>query len=224
MTTSTTKVLDERPRARRWVRRYEFAPELVLAVALGWFAVTDPGAAASAFRSGRAVVLMATVAVAWLVLRFAATRYVRHPLATTLLFGVGALAILRVVVLPAYLSHTVVETLSPAWAATPVRAAWFRGIDHSAAGTVRIYRDRHRELIVGLVDFTIQPGPSYDLYLAPGADRRSLERSTALGHLRGNRGTQFYDVPTGVKADHGTWTVLVWCQIFAVPIANATLS
>jgi hypothetical protein len=222
MTTATPPALDQRPRARRRIRWYEFLPELALAAGLGWFALTEPRAATSAFRSGHAVVLMAIVAVAWLVLRFVATRFVRRPLATAALFGIGALVILKVVVLPAYQNHTVVETLDPTRAATGVRRGSLHGLDHRANGTVRIYRDGDGTFVVGLVDFSIQPGPKYVLYLAEGADRRSLAHSRRLAGLRGNRGTQFYDVPAGIKVDQGTWTVLVWCQIFDVPIANAT--
>ena len=214
----------DRPRPRRRIRWYEFTPEVVLAVGLGWFGITEPRAAASAFRSGRAVALMAAVAVAWLALRFVAVWFVRRPLATAVLFGIGALAILKVVVLPAYQNHTVVEALAETRAPTVLRTGSFHGIDHRAVGTVRIYRDRDGRFVVGLADFTIQPGPDYDLYLAPGADRRNRERATRLGDLRGNRGTQFYDVPAGVEADRGPWTVLVWCQTFAVPVANATPS
>ena len=47
---------------------------------------------------------------------------------------------------------------------------------------------------------------------------------TVLGDLRGNRGTQFYDVPAGADLENGPWTVLVWCQTFAVPVAGATPS
>ena len=35
-------------------------------------------------------------------------------------------------------------------------------------------------------------------------------------------GTQFYDVPADVDLAAGPWTVLVWCQTFGVPVANAT--
>jgi len=41
------------------VRRYEVIPEIVLAGGLGLFAITEPHAAASAFKSGKAIALMA---------------------------------------------------------------------------------------------------------------------------------------------------------------------
>jgi hypothetical protein len=222
MTTATPPVLDHGPRARRRTRGYEFIPELALAAGLGWFAITEPRAATSAFRSGHAVLLMAVVAVVWVALRFVATRFARHPLASAVLFGIGALFILKIVVLPAYQNHTVVETLDLSRGATVLRTGPLHGIDHRANGTVRIYRDGDGRFIVGLVDFSIQPGPKYVVYIAEGADRRSLRRSTRLAGLRGNRGTQFYDVPAGFELDRGPWTVLVWCQIFDVPIANST--
>ena len=52
----------------------------------------------------------------------------------------------------------------------------------------------------------------------------SLNTPARATDLRGNRGTQFYDVPAGINVDHGSWTVLVWCQTFGVPVANATPS
>jgi hypothetical protein len=85
-----------------------------------------------------------------------------------------------------------------------------------------IYRQPDGRSVVGLEDIDIQPGPDYDLYVVPGADRKDTKGGIRLGDLRGNRGTQFYDVPAGVNLEDGPWTVLVWCQTFAVPVANAT--
>ena len=64
--------------------------------------------------------------------------------------------------------------------------------------------------------------PNYDLYVVPGADRDDKGDGVRLDDLRGNRGTQFYDVPSSVDITSGPWTVLVWCQTFGVPVANAT--
>ena len=74
---------------------------------------------------------------------------------------------------------------------------------------------------VGLEDIDIQPGPDYDLYIVPGEDREDTKGGIRLGDLRGNRGTQYYEVPDGVDLTNGPWTVLVWCQTFAGPVAGA---
>ena len=85
-----------------------------------------------------------------------------------------------------------------------------------------IYRHADGRYVVGLEDFDIQPGPDYDLYVVPGADREKRDAGTRLDDLRGNRGTQYYDVPSGIDLTTGSWSVLVWCQTFGVPVANAT--
>ena len=76
--------------------------------------------------------------------------------------------------------------------------------------------------MVGLEDIDIQPGPDYDVYVVPGADREDRDGGTRLDDLRGNKGTQYYVVPADLALEDGPWTVLVWCQTFGVPIANAT--
>jgi hypothetical protein len=147
-------------------------------------------------------------------------------------FSVAAAAALSVVVFPAYDNKTVVETLPiaaaaplpPATGPQPLWSGAFRGIDHRASGTVVIYRQPDGRFVIGLEDIDIQPGPDYDLYVVPGADRPHTKGGIRLGDLRGNRGTQFYDVPAGVDLETGPWTVLVWCQTFAVPVANTTPS
>jgi hypothetical protein len=89
-------------------------------------------------------------------------------------------------------------------------------------GTVNLYRRPDGGLVIGLEDFDIQPGPAYVLYLVPGADHHDLGGGTRIESLRGNRGTQFYDAPTATDIDSGEYTVLVWCETFDVPVANAT--
>ena len=57
-------------------------------------------------------------------------------------------------------------------------------------------------------------------YPAPIGESR--DSGTRLDDLRGNKGTQFYEVPANVDLSVGAWSVLVWCQTFGVPVANAT--
>ncbi len=39
--------------------------------------------------------------------------------------------------------------------------------------------------------------------------------------LRGNQGTQYYEVPSGTGPGDG-WTVLIRCRAFGAPVANAS--
>ncbi|MEY2569923.1 MAG: hypothetical protein QOE63_273 [Acidimicrobiaceae bacterium] len=218
------------------IRWYEAVPETILVGGLSLFAITEPRAALSAVKSGTAVALVLIVTLGWLVARAISIVTVRWAGVRLGLFGVAALAILRVVVLPAYQNHTVVEALpglpvpagaarsesAPSTAPTPLATGGLTGIDHRASGTVTIYRQLEGHLVLGLEDFDIQPGPAYALFVVPGPDRHDHDRGTRLDALRGNKGTQYYGVPDGLAVDQGPWTVLVWCETFDVPVANAS--
>jgi Electron transfer DM13 len=234
----------------RRFRGYELIPEVLLIIGLTVFLIDQPDAATSAFKSTRALAIMAAVAAGWVAVRLAFARLVPWPVARLVAFGVAAAAVLAVVVVPAYDNDTVIETFpvaGPSEAAPPganagdtgdspsnqsptaqpgeprrLRVGSLRGVDHSASGTVALYRQPDGRYVVGLEDFDIQPGPDYDLYVVPGADREDRDGGTRLDDLRGNRGTQFYDVPPDVDLSAGAWSVLVWCQTFGVPIATAT--
>jgi hypothetical protein len=300
--------------AARMFRRWEFVPEAVLFVGLTAFFIDQNDAATSAFKSTKAVAIMAVVSLGWLGARVVLARLVRSALTRAAVFAVAAVIALAVVVVPAYDNDTVIEAFptatavsAPAADASPppmpappaelaapmatqpapataqqkpaaapttsttvasstvaptpttvaetstttttspppaeaaampaepppapavsgpqrLRSGEFRGIDHRAEGTVVIYRQPDGRYVIGLEDIDIQPGPDYDLYLVPGDDREDTKGGVRLGDLRGNRGTQFYEVPSGVDLENGPWTVLVWCQTFAVPVANSTPS
>jgi hypothetical protein len=233
-----------------WPRWYELIPEGVLALGLTVFLVDETDAATSAFGSARASWLMAATAAGWLAARVALGRLLRRPVVRAGVFAAAAAFVLAVVVLPAYDDETVVEAFpgavpaaapdptapgtrpgAPATPTTPstaapepvrLRVGSFRGVDHRAEGTVAIYRAPGGGLVVGLEEFDIQPGPDYDLYVVPGTEREDPDGGTRLDDLRGNRGTQFYEVPAGVDVARGPWSVLVWCETFDVPVATAT--
>ena len=211
----------------RW---YDLVPEAVLALGLGLFAVTEPSAAGSAFKSSKALLLMAIVGAGWLAARVLSLVVGRWPIARLALFTIAALMILRVVVLPAYDNKTVIETLEPAKATAKATAVEtvriasgsLAGIDHRAEGDVNVYRRSDDTVVVGLESIDIQPGPAYALYLVPGSGRDDPDGGTRLAALRGNRGTQFYDAPPSLDLTTGAWTVLVWCETFDVPVAHAS--
>jgi len=228
------------PFGLRW---WELLPEAVLVAGLGFFALTEWSAARSAFKSTTAIALMAGTTVAWIAARVLLAR-VPWPAVRLAVLGAAAVAVLSIVVLPAFDDETVVEAL-PAAEVTPppstprsidgsattttaapqpvaLRSSAIHGIDHDASGTVVLYRQPGGALLVGLEDIDIQPGPDYDVYVVPGADQEGIDGATRLDDLRGNKGTQYYEVPDDTDLSSGAWTVLVWCETFDVPVAGAT--
>ncbi len=224
MSTTRTPLATAIRRTRPW----ELLPEVALVLGLGLFFITERSAALSAFRSGRAVTLMIIAAVVWIVARLLLARVHRFRVLRTVLFAVAAVGVLFIVVFPAYRNERVVEAFpasaAGAVAAPPdaVRSAGLIGIDHRATGNASLYRTSDGRHLVGLEQIDIQPGPDYDVYLVPGTDRHDTDDGIRLDDLRGNQGTQYYEVPAGTAIEGGSWTVLVWCQTFGVPVANAT--
>ncbi len=99
-----------------------------------------------------------------------------------------------------------------------------RGIGHGASGDANLFRLPDGNHVVELLDIDIDPGPDYIVYLAPGSDAEAPgDGAIELAALKGNLGTQYYDVPPGTSLT-GDWSVLVWCRAFAVPVAAAALS
>jgi hypothetical protein len=213
--------------AIRGSRPWELLPEAALVFGLGVFAILERGVVLSAVRSGRAVALMAIAVVVWIVARLLLARFSRLRVLRTLLFAVAAVGVFAIVVFPNYRNERVVEAFPGSGAAVAAPPAALRtdalmGIDHRAIGTVSLYQSADGGHVVGLEQIDIQPGPDYDVYLVPGADRQAPGDGIRLDDLRGNQGTQYYAIPAGTTIGDGSWTVLVWCQIFDVPVANAT--
>ena len=212
------------------------APGIVLLVAFGVFAVTRWGPFESALTSGRALLVLAGIATGWFVLaRFVLPRLVRSSWLRASLLAVVALAIVTVLVLPYYRNNEVIEhfprAAAPAGAEVPraeraeapLRRSTgeLHGIDHDATGVASVYEQADGTLVVGLEGIDVQNGPDYFVHVVPGSDRESPHGGVNLGELRGNQGTQYYEVPPGTLVGPD-WTVLIWCRTFGVPVANAT--
>jgi hypothetical protein len=212
--------------SRLHIRWWELLPEAALLGGLTIFLLTERNAALSAFHSGRAVLLMAATAFGWILARLVFARFRRGRVLRTILFAAAAAGVLAVVVFPAYRNERVVEAFPAAGTgqARPVRLRTgpLEGIDHRAAGTASLYRGSDGRLVIGLETFDIQPGPNYDVYVVPGADRHDHDDGIRLDDLRGNQGTQYYAIPAEVPIQTAAWTVLIWCETFGVPVANAT--
>lgn len=110
---------------------------------------------------------------------------------------------------------------APSVVATRLVAGELSGIDHRARGTVALYRvGGEVRLRFEQVDIEGTPTPSVHL-VEPG--KRSPKGGLRLGGLKGEKGSFSYAAPAGFDLGLG-WSVLVWCDRYAVPIAAADLS
>ena len=96
-----------------------------------------------------------------------------------------------------------------------------KGINHSASGTVSVIEAASGAWVLRFENFTVQGVPAPVLYVAEGDDVRD-PAGTNLGAFTATKGTTLdVALPDGVEPGDG-WTVLVWCEKFATPVANAT--
>jgi hypothetical protein len=97
------------------------------------------------------------------------------------------------------------------------------GIGHRASGEAALYRQTDGTWFVRLEGIDVQNSPDVRVRLEPGADREDPSGGSDLGELKGNRGSQNYEIPAGTDVS-GPRTILLWCRAFSTPIANATQS
>lgn len=110
-------------------------------------------------------------------------------------------------------------------------AGEFRDADafHRGSGTATVYElggDGRR--ILRLEDFRVTNGPDLRVLLANAADpggHSDLADAgyTELGELKGNVGSQNYDIPAGVDLSR-TQSVVIYCNPFRVVFSVATLA
>lgn len=239
------------PGARQWRTRLAAAlPGLILVAVFGFFVVDMPGEARSVVTSGRAIVVTLAIVAGWVVLSLLLKRVLPGVWPRAAVLAGVALVLGFFIVRPYYVDERVEEDESDVFAgqevergtteptepagsvpdptatsrpAAPVQVTTgaIQGIDHRATGTANVIRRPDGSVVVELADIDIQNGPDLVLYVVPGEDARGTGGGTDLGDLKGNQGTQYYDVPGGVDVGPG-WTVLVWCRAFGTPFANAT--
>lgn len=117
---------------------------------------------------------------------------------------------------------------APVGAPTPARpvllgSGAFRSGEHETTGTAALLRrPSGRDAVVTLTDLDTSPGPDLRVYLTVGPTGQ-VAGGLDLGRLRGNRGTQQYDVPAGVdRSRYGA--VVIWCRAFTVAFGTAPLA
>ena len=119
-----------------------------------------------------------------------------------------------------YLAYTtfVDRTVDEAVARGPARAsATFRSLAHDTSGSVRVVGSE-----LQLVDLVTDPGPDLRVYVTrqryEGGD---VGPHVDLGALKGNKGTQRYELPQGAPL---AGSVVIWCRAFSVAFGAADLT
>jgi hypothetical protein len=97
----------------------------------------------------------------------------------------------------------------------------FRSGEHTTTGRAAILRLASGRRVLTL-DLRTSPGPDLRVYLAPG-DGSDVADHRDLGGLKGNRGTQQYDIPGDISLARYT-AVVVYCRAFSAPFGSATLT
>jgi hypothetical protein len=103
----------------------------------------------------------------------------------------------------------------------------FHSVAHESQGEATIYQLSDGKRFVRFTDFQTSNGPAVYVYLVAAKDAQDNKTvknadTVNLGALKGNKGDQNYDLPTGI--DLGKYqAVTIWCQRFSVNFATAPL-
>jgi hypothetical protein len=101
----------------------------------------------------------------------------------------------------------------------------FEPVAHSAEGTATTIRTASGERVLTLTNFDVDNGPDLRVYLVAGRarDESEVDDFRDLGGLKGNRGNQQYELPSGLDLRRYS-TVVIWCRAFSVHFARAPLA
>jgi len=93
--------------------------------------------------------------------------------------------------------------------------------DYDVTGEAAVIEQPDGSRLLVLRDLVSDNGPDLRLYLSPRADG-SVDGGIELAPLRGNLGTQAYELPAEVDLD-GLGHVVIWCERFRTSFGTATL-
>jgi len=99
----------------------------------------------------------------------------------------------------------------------------FQSQDHATSGGATIVKLPGGSLVLTLSELSTDNGPDLHVYLTDNATDAAAGYFVDLGTLKGNQGTQNYDVPLDVDLSRAVY-VSIWCEDFAVPFGFATLA
>jgi hypothetical protein len=93
---------------------------------------------------------------------------------------------------------------------------------HTVRGTAAVVSQPDGSRLLVLEELDSQNGPDLQLYLSPEATGR-VDGGIKLAPLKGNQGTQIYELPRDV--DLGALpNVVIWCERFSSPFGTATVA
>ena len=104
----------------------------------------------------------------------------------------------------------------------------FHKADKAGSGTVTLYQLADGKRVLRLTDFSVDNGPDLHVRLIAAKDAKNTTSvaktdHVELGKLKGNQGSQNYDLPE--KVDLGKYKVVsTWCNRFSVNFAAAPLT
>lgn len=104
-------------------------------------------------------------------------------------------------------------------------AEWTGGDSaHGASGEAFLTSDGNQTFVAFMENFRARNGPDLRVYLVKTGERRGFgDEFKELGKLKGNRGSQSYEIPEGTDLSEYN-TVLVWCRPFSVLFASVDLN
>ena len=99
--------------------------------------------------------------------------------------------------------------------------------DKTGSGTATIYQLADGKRVLRLTDFSVDNGPDLHVRLIAADDAKdtaSVAKTdhVELGKLKGNKGSQNYDVPENVDLSKYK-VVSIWCNRFSINFAAAPL-
>ncbi|MFD5831476.1 DM13 domain-containing protein [Lentzea sp. NPDC060358] len=107
-----------------------------------------------------------------------------------------------------------------------VAAGEWRSLEHATTGKASLIRLPGGGHSVQFAGLNTSDGPDLYVYLSPHAssspEKTFGDRFTSLGKLKGNRGDQVYEIPSGVDVS-SIRSVVIWCQRFSAGFAVAPL-
>jgi hypothetical protein len=114
----------------------------------------------------------------------------------------------------------------PAETAKEIATGQWRSLEHATTGKASLIELPGGGHSVQFASLDTSDGPDLYVYLSPhessSAEKAFGQGFTSLGKLKGNRGDQVYDIPSGVDVS-GIRSVVIWCQRFSAGFAVAPL-